>query len=150
MFFVQIQFVHNHKPWYSAENQLRGVVLNDNHGLNGCTAKCYKISIHVRKLESRVLQQMAMDKIRFSTHPQVSPGMMNKDKPLSDSVSVRWIQRCMEAYYIVGSAQTEKLMVSPTRQDDIDKYIAFYLGVLAQSFHSGIVDENMVENCDVT
>ncbi|KAH9530592.1 hypothetical protein CY35_20G010900 [Sphagnum magellanicum] len=51
---------------------------------------------------------------------------------------------------IVGRAQTGKLMLSPTRQQHIDKQIAFHLGQLAREFRASTFDENLVENIDET
>jgi len=41
-------------------------------------------------------------------------------------------------------------MLSPTRQQHIDKQIAFHLGQLAREFRAGTFDENLVENIDET
>jgi hypothetical protein len=41
-------------------------------------------------------------------------------------------------------------MLSPTRQQHIDKEIAFHLGQLAREFRASTLDENLVENIDET
>ena len=102
------------------------------------------------KFSPKLLRRMAIDIIGSSTHPDFPPGMLHNGKPISDAITLRWIQRCMEANNIVGRAQTGKLMVSPARQAHINKSVAFHLGVVGREFQSGLVDENLVENCDET
>lgn len=46
--------------------------------------------------------------------------------------------------------QIDKLMVSPTKTEFIEHFVAFHMGVLARGFQSGALDENLMENIDET
>lgn len=56
----------------------------------------------------------------------------------------------MEHSNIVGRAQSGKLMLSPAKQEVIDKQVAYHLGVLSRLFTSGELSEDDVENADET
>jgi hypothetical protein len=73
-----------------------------------------------------------------------------KTVPVIDRFDDRWIQRFMGKDNIVGRAQTGKLMVCAERMENIEKEIAYHLGVVAREFQSGALDENLFENADET
>ena len=51
---------------------------------------------------------------------------------------------------IVHRAQTGKLMVSATKQDLIEKTIAYHMGKLRHGFRSGDLNEDLLCNIDET
>ena len=51
---------------------------------------------------------------------------------------------------IVHGAQTGKLMVSPVKQDHIEKTIAYHMGELRRGFESGDLNEDLLCNMDET
>lgn len=72
------------------------------------------------------------------------------DKPILEHISIRWIQNFMSSNNIVLRAQSGKLSVSPKKQLQIDRTIAFHLGFLKRAFESGELNEDTVENADET
>lgn len=77
-------------------------------------------------------------------------GNLVNGKPIVQSITMRWIQHFMSANNIVIRAQSGKLSVSPARQLQIDRSIAYHLGVLKRGFDSGEFNEDTIENADET
>lgn len=83
---------------------------------------------------------------RYPYHRSV----VHKGKHLSDKISIRWVQHFMRAQQIVLRTQTGKLLVSPTKQLQIEKSVAYHLGELMLGFESGLLNEDRIENADET
>lgn len=60
------------------------------------------------------------------------------------------MQHFLASNRIVLRAQTGKLMVSPAKQEWIEKSVAFHMGVLKRGFECGELNEDCVENADET
>ena len=71
-------------------------------------------------------------------------------KPIRDCITTLRIQQFMCVQKIVRRSQTEKLMVSPDKQLEIEKRVAYHLGCLKRAFESGELNEDTVENADET
>ena len=50
----------------------------------------------------------------------------------------------------MNQTQTWKLMVSTSKQEYIERFVAFHLGVLKHQFELRKLDENPIENVDET
>jgi len=102
------------------------------------------------KFSPKLLVCFAKDILVEMNHPDFLPNLQHKGTTIIDRIDIRWIQHFQTVNNIVGRAQTDKLMMSPTRQQHIDKQIAFHLGQLARKFRVGTLDGNLVENIDET
>lgn len=53
------------------------------------------------------------------------------EKQIIEKVTSRWIQQFMETYNIVHRCrQSRRLMTTPTKKEEIEKYVAYHLGVI--------------------
>ncbi len=102
------------------------------------------------KFSPKLLVCLAKDILVEMNHLDFPPNLQHKGTTIIDRIDIRWIQRFQTVNNIDGRAQIGKLMLSPTRQQRIDKKIAFHLGQLAREFRAGTLDENLVENIDET
>jgi hypothetical protein len=96
------------------------------------------------KFNLKLLVCLAKDILVEMNHPDFPPYLHHKGTTIIDRINIRWIQHFQTVNNIVDRAQTGKLMLSPTRQQHIDKQIAFHLGQLAREFRAGTLDENLV------
>lgn len=71
-------------------------------------------------------------------------------KPIARKITIRWVQHFMRHQKIVLRAQTGKLQVSPQKELQIEKAVAFHLGALKRGFGSGLLNEDNIENADET
>eukprot|EP00474_Spongospora_subterranea_P004710 CRZ05168.1 hypothetical protein [Spongospora subterranea] len=60
----------------------------------------------------KLLRRITIDIIEASTHPDSLPGLILNGRPIAEAITVRWIQRSMEANNIVGRAHTGKLWLA--------------------------------------
>ena len=67
-----------------------------------------------------------------------------------DMITPWWVQSFMNRFRIVSRAQRGKLLVSPEKQAQIERDVAFHLGALSRQFASGVLDENNIGNADET
>ncbi|KAL3695584.1 hypothetical protein R1sor_009660 [Riccia sorocarpa] len=104
------------------------------------------------KFSPGVLQSVAKNCLQTAGHPQFTAATVlpDSDKPLIDRINHRWIQSFQEHFNIVHRAQSEKLMISPQKQVQIEMSVAQHLGLMCGQFQSGRLDENLVENIDET
>lgn len=98
------------------------------------------------------LRSLAIHLLENSTSDNYNSVMFSPgtEKPLKQMITPRWIQRFQQRFNIVSRKQTGKLMVSPAKQEFIEREVAFHLGCMARQFRSGELDENNLENADET
>jgi hypothetical protein len=67
-----------------------------------------------------------------------------------EKLNPRWIQSFQNNHNIVNQTQTWKLMVSTSKQEYIECFVAFHLDVLKCQIELRKLDENPIENIDET
>lgn len=75
---------------------------------------------------------------------------MSERYALVCKVTKRWVQTFMDRFHIVGRKQCGKLMISPVKQEKLEKEVAYHLGAVKRAFDAGELDEDLVENVDET
>ena len=74
----------------------------------------------------------------------------NDRMDLSCEITKRWVQSFMERFNIVARRQCGKLMISPVKQEQMEREVAFHLGVVSRAFSNEELDEDKVEDVDET
>lgn len=69
---------------------------------------------------------------------------------LSCKITKLWLQSFMEQFNIVSRRQCVKLMISPVKQEQKERDVAFHLGVVCKAFSNEESNEDMVEKFDET
>ncbi len=72
------------------------------------------------------------------------------DKLLIGKITRSWIQQFMDVHNIVLLSQRGRLSLSNAKEIQIQKMVAYHLGLLHRGFQSGQFDENLMENVDET
>lgn len=71
-------------------------------------------------------------------------------KLVREHLNAKWIERFMCASSIVNLIETGKIISSATKQQLIEREVAFHLGTLQRGFFEGSLDELYVVNADET
>ncbi|OWY97242.1 hypothetical protein PHMEG_00032280 [Phytophthora megakarya] len=72
------------------------------------------------------------------------------DIPLYDRLNVRWVQTFQDRFNIVQRKQAGKKQLSPQKQLQIEKEVAFHMGTLKRGFESGEFTNEQMVNMDET
>jgi len=102
------------------------------------------------KFDAPLLRQLAVRVLDVSPGPFGLASVDDNGALWADKITARWVQQFMECNGIVLRAQTGKRQISPEKQMQIEKEVAFHLGVLKRGFESGDLNEDTVENIDET
>ena len=78
------------------------------------------------------------------------PLSRNYRMDLSCKITKRWVHSFMERFKIVARRQCGKLMISPVKQEQMEREVSFHLGVVFRAFSNEELNEYMVENVDET
>ncbi|MEM7298840.1 MAG: hypothetical protein AAF391_11305, partial [Bacteroidota bacterium] len=103
-----------------------------------------KFNINTLQLEAKALVMNAPDDSGY--HHSVA----SRGSSIISKIAYRWIRHFMSANRIVLRCQTGKLLLSPSKQEFIERKVAFHLGLLKRGFESGTFREDSVENADET
>lgn len=71
-------------------------------------------------------------------------------RSILDALTRRCMQQFLASNRIVLRVQSGKLMISPSNQEWIENSVSFHMGVLKRGFECGELNEECVENADVT
>ena len=66
------------------------------------------------------------------------------------TINTRCVQGFMERFNIVGIRKCGKFMISPVKQAQMEREVAFQAGSVAKAFRNGDLDEYLAENIDET
>ena len=91
----------------------------------------------------------AMDIVTNSTG-QYHANLMIEGTRLIEKITPRWITNFQEKSNIFYWKQCGKLSVSEDMQRQLEKSVAYHLGVVSRQFEEGLLDEDMCENVDET
>ncbi|RLN67573.1 hypothetical protein BBJ28_00024453, partial [Nothophytophthora sp. Chile5] len=102
------------------------------------------------KFDAPLLHQLAVRVLDVTPGPFSLTSVDDNGALWADKITARWVQQFMECNGIVLRAQTGKRQINPEKQMQIEKEVAFHLGVLKRGFASGEINEDTVENIDET
>lgn len=104
------------------------------------------------KFNLNTLRSLALHVLSTSETMAYSRNMLDPltDKPLFEKVSMRFVQSFADRYRIVSRAQKGKHRLSPEKEVQIEREVAYHLGTLRRLLSSGEVDENDLSNADET
>ena len=104
------------------------------------------------KINTRLLQVMELRLIEHGTNEEYGLNVVDPRPrhPIKNHVTKRWIQHFMQSNNIASRSQTGKLMVSPAKQELIEREVAFHLGSLKRDFDVGVLNEADIYNADET
>lgn len=102
------------------------------------------------KFNYKTLEALARYLITHSDKSVYNANTEENDVRIVSKIDKKWIQRFCDRFTIVSRRLTGKHCVSRSKQDQIEKEVAYHLGQLAKGFREGLLDENNVENADET
>lgn len=103
------------------------------------------------QLDTRLLLTLAKKILHDSSHEYNAEYADPKDgKKITEKLTMKWAHTFMERFNIVHRAVSGKGAVSPAKREQIEREVAFHLGVLKRAFDDNTLDENLVENIDET
>ena len=104
------------------------------------------------KINTRLLRVMTLRLIEHGTNEEYGLNVVDprSGHPIKNHVTKRWIQHFMQSNKIVSRSQTGKLMVSPAKQELIEREVAFHLGSLKRDFDAGVLNEADIYKADET
>lgn len=112
----------------------------------------YRLKAAGLKFTTEILRLLAQRLLQQHQHPHFYPVALldGSTKTLEERITSRWIQHFKEHHNIVHRTQTGKLMVSPAKQEFIERQVAFHMGELRRGFLDGTYHQDLMENMDET
>lgn len=104
------------------------------------------------RFNSTLIRELAHQIVRNASSPQYGPTMLDLSSnfPLTEIITSRWVQSIQQAHNIMSRSKTDKLLVSPLKQEKIHREVAFHLGQLHCQFSAVQLNEEMVFNANGT
>ena len=98
------------------------------------------------------MRALALHLVKNSTSTSYSLNYVDprSELPISGLLSARWVQAFAERFRIISRAHTGKLLTSPSKEEFIEKEVAYHLCQLCRDFRAGRISENDIENADET
>ncbi|KAL0210656.1 hypothetical protein RCL1_005092 [Eukaryota sp. TZLM3-RCL] len=128
------------------------VVVNNRPGLCGSTQNFHVLRRMKTKIATSLLTETALQLIDNSTDIQFNQNYRDPadNTLILNKITSKWIQDFRENRDIVVRTQTDKRALTDTRQKEIEKEVAIYLGRSKRQIENGEIDRQLLKNFDET